>query len=459
MSPKGIRVLVVDDDRAVRSALRVNLQKAGIKVQLSSSAEQALELLEEQAFDLLLTDMRMGGMGGIELLQRVRERWPTIEVVVMTGYGNVDDAVAAMKGGAADYIIKPVSKNELLVIMERALEARDLRAEVVALRREVESQWGLTNIVGSSPPMKQVYDLVRAVADTSALVLLQGETGTGKELIAHAIHQLSPRKKAPFVRVNCTALPDTLLESELFGHERGAFTGAVRGHQGRFEQADGGTLFLDEIGDISPAMQAKLLHVLESSEFRRLGGREPVRSDARIVAATNRNLRASVTEGSFRNDLFYRLNVFTIVLPPLRDRRSDIPALVQHFLKRFADRSARPAVGVSAAVMSRLVAYSWPGNVRELEHVLERSLILCKGPEIQAVDLPEQGLPVSPPAPGAPAGAGLVHALRSYERHMVMAALREAGGVQARAARALGISRSNLHYRIRKLDIDLSELG
>ncbi len=460
MSSRAVRVLVVDDDRAVRAALRVNLAKAGIEVTMAESAEQALELLEQQPVDLVLTDVRMPGQGGLELLGTIRPRWPNIEVVVMTGYGNVDDAVTAMKAGAADYIIKPVSKQELLVIIERALEARDLRAEVAALRREVKAQWGLPDIVGTSSAMQRVQDLVTAVASTNALVLIQGETGTGKGLVARAIHQLSDRHAAPYVRLNCAALPDTLLESELFGHERGSFTGAIRTHQGRFQQADGGTLFLDEIGDISPAMQAKLLHVLESSEFQRLGGRETLRADVRIVAATNRDLQRRVQEGHFRKDLFYRLNVFAIRLPLLRERPEDIPALVQHFLQRSAERSETTPVTVSPAVMGRLQAHAWPGNVRELEHVLARAVILAGGPEIRAVELGDQpaDTATAAAAEALPDGVTITQALEDLERRMVIHALREAAGVQAQAARALGISRSNMHYRIKKLGIDPGEI-
>jgi two-component system response regulator PilR (NtrC family) len=451
---RSVRVLVVDDDRAVRAALKVNLSKAGIEVVMAESAEAALELVEEHPVDLVLTDVRMPGLGGLELLAALRPRHPEIEVVVMTGYGNVDDAVAAMKAGAADYIIKPVSKQELLVIIERALEARDLRAEVVALRREVKAQWGLPNIVGSSQAMQRVQDLVHAVAGTDALVLLQGETGTGKDLVARAIHQLSERHAEPYVRVNCAALPDTLLESELFGHEKGSFTGAIRNHQGRFEQAEGGTLFLDEIGDISPAMQVKLLHVLESHEFQRLGGRDTLRADVRIVAATNRDLRQRVLDGEFRKDLYYRLEVFTIRLPQLRERLEDLPALVQHFLERQAERSGRAIQTVSAEVMSQLQRHAWPGNVRELEHVLARAAILSPSGEIRSIELSGPH-PLNPPAPSAPPPSGdIVRALEDLERGLIIAALREADGIQAKAARALGISRSNMHYRIKKLGID-----
>jgi DNA-binding NtrC family response regulator len=453
MITAGVRALVVDDDRAVRSALRINLVKAGLQVLLAESAERALAILEESAPDLVITDVRMPGMGGVELLGHIRRRWPETAVVVMTGYGNVDDAVTAMKAGAADYIIKPISKSELLVILERALEARALRAEVLALRREVGTHSsGLTGVVGSSLPMKRVMDLVQAVAGTTALVLLEGETGTGKELMARAIHHLSPRAAAPFVRINCAALPDTLLESELFGHERGAFTGAVRRHAGRFEQADGGTLLLDEIGDVSPAMQVKLLHVLERGEIMRLGGRETIQVDARIVAATNRDLREELAAGRFRKDLFYRLNVFTIRLPALREHAEDIPALVDHILRRFSLRDGRPPARVPPEVIARLQDHAWPGNVRELEHVIERALILGHGEEIRAVELPAAPAP-EPRACDLPAGSSLPEAMVAYERALVVQALQQAGGVQAQAARALGISRSNMHYRMRKLGL------
>ncbi len=452
MSPSPRRILVAEDDRAVRSALRVNLEKAGYETVLVPSAEEALFELQARSIDVVLTDVRMPGMDGLALLAEVRRRWPDVVVLVMTGYGNVEDAVTAMKAGAADYLIKPVPKAELLVVLERALETRALRDEVSSLRREMETRFGFPHIVGTTEPMQRVYSLVHSVAGTNALVLLQGETGTGKELVARAIHQVSARRDAPFVRLNCAALPDTLLESELFGHEKGAFTGAIRNQPGRFEQAGSGTLLLDEIGDLSPAVQVKLLHVIENGEYQRLGGRETLRADVRIIAATNKDLHQEVQAGRFRKDLFYRLDVFTIRMPSLRERRDDIPALVEHFLARFAARDNRLPPRIAPRAMQRLLAHSWPGNVRELEHVLERAVILAGSGEIVDVDLQEApgAVPVAPMPVGE---VSLPDHLRAVERHLVLEALAQAGGIQARAARQLGISRSNLNYRLRKLDI------
>jgi DNA-binding NtrC family response regulator len=451
------RVLVVDDDRAVRSALSVNLSKGGLDVTLATSSEEALALLHEAAFDLVLTDVRMPGETGIALLGSIRASWPDTPVIVMTGYGSVEDAVTAMKGGAADYLIKPVARDELLVVLDRALETRALRAELVALRREVEKKYGFENLIGTTPGMIVLYEHITAVADSSATILLHGETGTGKELFAHAVHYRSGRARGPFVRINCAAIPDTLLESELFGHEKGAFTGAVRQHAGRFEQADGGTLLLDEIGDIGPLMQVKLLRVLESGEVSRLGGREPRKVDVRVIAATHRDLQAEVAAGRFRADLFYRLNVFTLRIPPLRQRKADIPLLADFFVRRYAERNRRPVPRLHRSVLDQLVAYPWPGNVRELEHIIERAVILCRDDELRSVELPTQD---AAPAPEPePVEGTLKDLLAAYERRVIVAALEACDGVQARAAKRLGLSRSNLNYRIMKLDINRTDVS
>jgi len=455
------RILVVDDDKAVRSMLQVNLGKRGMHVTLAEQPEQALRLLRAEPYDLLLTDVRMPGSTGLELLERARAAWPDMPAVVMTGYGSVEDAVKAMKAGAADYIIKPIARDELLVVIERSLEQKALRAEVLLLRREVDERYGFDNLIGTSPVMVELYEQIAAVADSTATVLLQGPTGTGKELLAHALHYRSRRANGPFVRINCAAIPESLLESELFGHERGAFTGAVRQHRGKFEQADGGTLLLDEIGEINAYTQVKLLRVLESGEFQRVGGASTVQSDVRVVAATNKDLRREVEEGRFREDLFYRLHVVSLRVPPLRERREDIPLLVDHFLRKYAEKNHRAQPRLHPHVLERLIAYDWPGNVRQLEHLIERAVILTRdGGEITELALPEdpRAATAGPRSVLPPLGTTLQDALAEYEREVIVAALKEAGGVQAAAARRLGLSRSNLNYRINRLGIQVKDV-
>lgn len=459
----GARVLVVDDDRAVRTVLKVNLSKAEMQVTLASNPDEALASLETEPFDLVLSDVKMPGGTGIELQQQIRQRWPDLPVIIMTGYGSVADAVAAMKGGASDYVIKPIEHDELLLIIDRALEVRAMRAELQLLRQEVQDRYGFENLVGATPVMVALYEEIAAIADTSATVLLQGPTGTGKELLAHAIHYRSRRKNGPFVRVNCAAIPETLLESELFGHERGAFTGAIRQHLGVFEQADGGTLLLDEIGEINLHTQVKLLRVLENGELQRVGGTGPKQVDVRVIAATNKDLRLETQEGRFRKDLFYRLNVMTLQVPALVERRDDVPLLVDHFAKRYAEKNRRPIPRVGRQAMEKLRSYHWPGNVRQLEHVIERAVILCRSDEIADVTLPDDPIPEdSDVAPEArllpPWGTTLQETLLEHERRVIIAALKACSGVQAQAARRLGLSRSNLNYRIQRLGIEVREI-
>jgi len=453
------KILVVDDDRAVRTALSVNLTKHGLDVTLCNDPTAALSLLRTASFDLVLTDVKMPKGTGIELLHSIKSSWPETEVVVMTGYGSVKDAVTAMKAGAIDYVIKPVEKEELLLILDKALENRALRAELRQLRREVVDRYGFQNLIGTTPEMQALYEEIAAIADTDATVLIEGPTGTGKELLSHALHHRSIRANRAFVRVNCAAIPATLLESELFGHERGAFTGAIRQHIGKFEQADGGTLLLDEIGEIDLHMQVKLLRVLESGEFSRVGGTGSLTVDVRVIAATNRDLREEVRAGRFREDLFYRLHVFHLRVPSLKARRADIPLLVDHFVKKFAKKTNKPVKSVSRLALETLMSHDWPGNVRELEHAIERAVILSKAEIIDSIHLMTDG-PAAAESTSLmpPVGVSLKQALLDYERRVVIEALREAEGVQARAARRLGLSRSNLNYRINKLDVQLSSL-
>lgn len=460
---RAARILVIDDDKAVRTALRVNLGKAGFQVSLAEEGESALACLRQTKVDLVLSDVKMPGRTGLDLLPELREHWPQTPVVMMTGHGSVGDAVEAMRAGASDYIIKPVSRDELLVVIERALRERDLRVEVEHLRAEVRGRYRFDNLIGTTSAMQRVYDLVSAVAATDALVLLTGPTGTGKELLANAIHYNSPRKDAPFVRLNCAALPEGILESELFGHERGAFTGAIRQHRGRFEQADGGTLLLDEIGEVPLTVQAKLLRVLESGELQRLGGLHTLSVDVRVVAATNRDLRKEVRSGRFREDLFYRLNVFHIPVPALQARLGDIPLLVDHFVEKYATHHHKAVHGLSPHALDQLQGHDWPGNVRELEHIIERAVLLAAGPVIESIDLPppEGGQDPSDNDQGGlqlDYEGSLPDMLREAERQLIVDALRLEQGVQARAARRLGISRSNLNYRIQKLEIAVKDV-
>ncbi len=455
------RLLVVDDDRAVRTVLAVNLGKAGHTVVAASDPVEAAGALADAPFDLVLTDVRMPTGTGLALLTRIRAAWPDIGVIVMTGYGSVSDAVSAMKAGAEDYLIKPIERDALLLVVDRALARRALRSELLLLRKEVDQRYGFHNLIGTTPVMVALYESLAAVADTQATVLLQGQTGTGKELLAHALHRASRRSEGPFVALNCAALPESLLESELFGHEKGAFTGAVRHHNGRFEQAHGGTLLLDEIGDVSAAVQASLLRVLQNGEVQRVGGTHTVRVDVRVIAATNKDLRAEVSAGRFRQDLYYRLKVVSLRVPSLFERTADIPLLVDHFVRKYAAEHQRNIPRVFAAALEPLLTYAWPGNVRQLEHVVESAVVLCRNDEIHGFDLMDE----APPAPAReapdllpPLGMNLQQALLEYERQVLIAALKESGGVQAAAARRLGVTRSNLNYRVTRLGITLKDV-
>jgi two-component system NtrC family response regulator len=445
-------ILVVDDEEAQRKVLSGFLRKRGFKTVAAANVDEALQLARSETVDLVLTDLRMPGRGGVELLQELRALNPEIPVIVVTAFGTVASAVDAMKQGAADYLTKPVDLDELEVLVDRNLERRALEFENRELRRELASRNRLEGLETSNPKMAQAINVAARAAASKATILLRGESGTGKELLAKAIHYASPRAKRSLVAVNVAALPETLLESELFGHQRGAFTGADREHRGRFELADGGTLFLDEIGDLPRGTQVKLLRVLQEQAFERLGGTHPIKVDVRLVAATNRDLDAMVQSGDFRDDLFYRLNVVTIEIPPLRERREDIPHLVDHFLRRFSDDTGAKVTGVSREAMDVLLKYNYPGNVRELENMIHRAMVLARGKLIASSDLPIHLGDLVPETDEA--SGSLVDRLAAYEQSLILEALDKEGGVKTRAARALGISERHLRYRLSKYGID-----
>jgi len=437
-------ILVVDDEANARTALAELLRDEGYRVDTAADGFKALGKIEELSPDLILTDLRMPGMGGVELLERTRAREDEIIVIVMTAFGAVESAVDAMKKGAADYLTKPLNTAELFLVVNREMEHRRLRREAGSLRARLAERYSFANIIGNSPVMQTIFKTVSQVAAARASVLITGESGTGKELIAAAIHQGSPRAKGPFVKLHCAALAETILESELFGHERGAFTGAAGRRDGRLQQAQGGTLFLDEIGEISPAVQVKLLRFLQEHELERVGGNETIRVDVRIVAATNRDLKAEVARGRFREDLYYRLNVINIEMPALRDRPSDVPLLAMHFLKKYVTENAKSISGFSDESLGRIGAYAWPGNVRELENVVERAVVLCTGSLITAGDLPPQLGPT-----GKPGGISIPGStLDEIERYAIVKTLECTGGSTTKAAEMLGMSVRKIQYKL-----------
>jgi DNA-binding NtrC family response regulator len=444
-------ILLVEDDAPQRKTLRGFLEKRGYAVLEADSAAAAQALGETNAIDLLLTDLRLGGPDGIDLLKALREKHQDLQAIVLTAYGTVDDAVRAMRAGAYDFVSKPVDLSRLEALVEKALEKSTLAKENRSLRQVVENTGAFTGIIGESPAMRRLAALAAKVAPSKASVLILGESGTGKEVLARAIHLASPRASKPFVTVNCAALPETLIESELFGHEQGAFTGAVSRKKGRFELADGGTLFLDEVGEIPLHVQVKLLNVLQSSQFERIGGQETLRTDVRIAAATNRDIEHQVKEGSFREDLFYRLNVVSLTLPPLRERREDIPLLARHFLRKQADLNGTPVLAIDAEAEKLLMDYPFPGNVRELENWIERAVVFAEGELLTKDDLPEQLFVKAVKKSGAPlAEDGLESQVATLEISLIQNALKAAGGNQSAAARALKITERNIRYKMKK---------
>ncbi len=449
------RILVADDHDSLRRGLVRALKEAGHEVEEAPNGTAALEKLHEGPFDVVLTDLKMGGGDGLDVLRTAKTLNPSTEVILMTAFGSINTAVEAMKHGAFDYVQKPFEIEEMEVKIEKAIEHRRLRHEIDYLRHTQQDIYDFERIVGASGALQQVLTIVRKVAKSNSTVLIRGETGTGKELIAGAIHHNSLRSSRNFVKVNCAALQENLLESELFGHEKGAFTGADKQRIGRFEQADGGTLFLDEIGDMSANTQAKILRVLQEHEFERLGGTRTLRVDVRVIAATNRNLPAMVAAGQFREDLFYRLNVVTIDMPPLRERKEDIPALATFFIRRFAGELKKRLDGLDPDAQKLLMRYNWPGNIRELENAIERAVLLTEGPRITVTDLRLGELSTTPATEANPVvripPTGIP--LEEIERQALIEALKMSNWVQKDAAELLSISPRVMNYKIKTLGI------
>ncbi len=452
-------ILIVDDEESMREFLSIMLEKEGYSVKRASNAKEALRMIEKDIFALVITDIKMPGMDGIQLLAEVRKCSPDTQVLMITAFGSTDTAVEAMKKGAIDYVIKPFKVDEMKIIIRNALEKKRLEEENTLLKQELFSLAGLDQIVGKSEAMLDVFQVVQKTSNSKSNVLITGESGTGKELAARAIHQLSPRAERPFVAINCGALPENLLESELFGYQRGAFTGAVENKKGLFEVADGGTIFLDEIGELFPTMQVKLLRVIQEQEFRRVGGIENICVDVRVIAASNQDFEKMVKEKRFREDLYYRLNVIPIELPPLRKRKEDIPLLVKHFLNKF---SSNGVVTISRDCMELLSRHEWKGNVRELENVIERAMVMCQGDRITVENLPQNIVKktetidhLSMEIPEE--GVDFDRMIEDVEKDLLLKALQKAGWVKKEAARILNMSFRSFRYKLSKYGIGKEE--
>ena len=452
-------ILIVDDEKNYPLILSAVLEEEGFETLTANSGHEALEILKTADVDLVLTDMKMPVMDGIELLEHIKAEDPDLPVIMMTAYGTVDKAVEAMQKGAYSYILKPFDNERLVLYVDKAIAMFRVVKEHRRLLSDVQSRYCFGNIIGKSKVMQRVFETIRKVAPSNVTVLIEGASGTGKELVARSIHYNSPRRKKPFIAVNCSALAENLLESELFGHEKGAFTGAVSQKKGRFELADGGTLFLDEIGELSQGLQVKLLRVLQEKVFERVGGVKPVSVDIRILAATNKRLAHEVKAGRFRDDLYYRLNVVNILLPPLKERQEDIRLLSNHFIHKYsAERKLDPPVtGLDSEAERLFYNYGWPGNVRELENVIERAMVLCSGDKIGVNDLPREfreEVSNTLHFEGIPADARLTETLAMVEKKMILRALKMTGNVQAHAAELLGIGKSGLNQKLKKFNID-----
>jgi two-component system response regulator AtoC len=448
---RKINILVVDDEAIVRESLRDWLSDAGHQVLMAEDGPQALEIIDKKKPGIAIVDLVMPGMDGIELLKRAKEMSPGIEVIVITAYASVPTAIAAMKQGAYDYIEKPFSLDRVELLINKLVEHQRLVEENISLHQKLDKHYRFEDIIAKSSKMQQIIELIKVVAKSNATVMITGESGTGKELVARAIHSQSYRGDKSFVPVSCAALPESLLESELFGHEKGAFTGAHAQRKGKIEFADRGTLFLDEIGEMSANIQVHLLRVLEEKEFTRVGGNDLIKVDVRVVSATNRNMKEAIASRQFREDLYYRLNVVTIDLPPLREREEDIPLLAEHFLKKFAAENQKEVIGFSPEVTDFLLKYQWPGNVRELENTIERAVILAQNPEIQLADLLQKNSPLV-------SSASLGRSLDEVERNHIISILNETGKNYTKAAKILGISRATLYSKAKAYGLSVNKI-
>jgi len=448
------RILVVDDEESHRIMLRAVLKEEGYEVSEASDGTEAVKAVEQEPFDLILMDIRMRTMDGIEALGEIRKISPLVPVLIMTAYASVKTAVEALKAGAFEYLTKPLDTDELKILIEKALEIYHLRAENVALKERLGDRFNFSKIIGRSPRMKEVFDTLSLVAPTDATVLILGESGTGKELVANSIHHNSPRASQSFIKVSCAALPETLLEGELFGHEKGAFTGAIARREGRFQLAHRGTIFLDEVGEMSVTTQTKLLRVLQEKEFEPLGSTRTVKADVRVIAASNKDLEREVKEGRFREDLFYRLNVVPVSLPPLRERKDDIPALAAHFFAIYREKNRKELKDISGKAMDLLSRYDWPGNIRELENCIERAVILARGENIAPADLPPivQALSGDREIQGLNLPSGI--SIQEVEKALILKTLEDTGGNRSRAAEILGINRRTLQNKLKEYGIN-----
>jgi two-component system response regulator HydG len=451
MKPK---ILVVDDERSHRQMIEAVLSAEGYEIAQADNGQAAIDAVTDKFYDLVIMDIRMPELGGIEALKKIKTISPGISIIIMTAYASVGTAVDALKSGASDYLTKPLDIEELKILVAKTLRIHQLEEENIYLKERLNDRFDFSSIIGQSPAMNKLFEITALVAPSDATALIVGESGTGKELIANAIHQNSPRKDRPLIKVNCAALPDTLLESELFGHEKGSFTGAIARKQGRFQLAHKSSIFLDEIAEMAPATQAKILRVLQEREFESLGSTQTIKVDTRVIAATNKNLEEEIKEGRFRDDLFYRINVVTIEVPPLRERHEDIPLLADFFLKRYTEKNKRVVKGFTPRAMDLLMRYDWSGNVRELENVVERAVIMARGEMISPMEFPEnlKELDVELKEPSLKLSAG--RSLKEVEKEMILRTLDETGGNRTHAAGILGISRRTLQLKLKEYGIN-----